>query len=406
MGGSTASDWLASVEPPPGDIGRSEERFPGAFDQSPLGGLILDGGLRILQSNLAIQRLLGRRADELIGQDALAFAHPEDREEVRREVVRLFTGDVDEFQLADALPAGVGRGGERSPDRFVGARRGGQPPLRDRPGRGHHGRGRGVLGDRARAGPPDEGAGSRRPRRLGAGSGHRCLHHVGPRRVGVRRPGGPVRPRLHGLPGAGRRRRPASVPGRPASPGRVVRRGLPRRRRRRDHLAAQPGACGRRCQRSHRGPPGHDDRCHRHPRGGGRSRGGVPADGRGRLRRLRRGRWPGPDHRLEPGRGADVRLAGGGGARRADGRSRLRGRGPALLPGPDRSAERVGGRPASRRPLRAAGPAPRRHGVPGRALLGGRHVTGPAPHAGASCGTSPSAGPTSGTGPTGSGSTR
>ena len=74
--------------------------LPGVFDQSPLGGLILDGGLRILQSNLAIQRLLGRRADELIGQDALAFAHPEDREEVRREVVRLFTGDVDEFQLA------------------------------------------------------------------------------------------------------------------------------------------------------------------------------------------------------------------------------------------------------------------------------------------------------------------
>ena len=100
MGGSTASDLLASVEPPRRDIDRSEERFPGAFDQSPLGGLILDGGLRILQSNLAIQRLLGRRADELIGQDALAFAHPEDREEVRREVVRLFTGDVDEVRLA------------------------------------------------------------------------------------------------------------------------------------------------------------------------------------------------------------------------------------------------------------------------------------------------------------------
>ena len=100
MGGSTASDLLASVELPRRDIDRSEERFPGAFDQSPLGGLILDGGLRILQSNLAIQRLLGRRADELIGQDALAFAHLEDREEVRREVVRLFTGDVDEVRLA------------------------------------------------------------------------------------------------------------------------------------------------------------------------------------------------------------------------------------------------------------------------------------------------------------------
>ncbi len=99
MGGSIAPDLLAPVEPPPGDLDRSEERFPGAFDQSPLGGLILDGGLRILQSNLAIQHLLGRSADELIGHDALAFAHPEDRDEVRREVVRLFTGEVDGFQL-------------------------------------------------------------------------------------------------------------------------------------------------------------------------------------------------------------------------------------------------------------------------------------------------------------------
>jgi diguanylate cyclase (GGDEF)-like protein/PAS domain S-box-containing protein len=83
----------------PDSLRRSEARFHGVFEQSPLGGLIIDGALRILQSNAAFQALVGRDAEELVGTGALDLSHVDDRDRCRREVARLFSGEVERFQM-------------------------------------------------------------------------------------------------------------------------------------------------------------------------------------------------------------------------------------------------------------------------------------------------------------------
>ena len=81
------------------DLRHSEERFRKVFDQSPLGGLIVDADLRVVRTNRTLERMLGLGAEELVGRDALDFTHPDDQDRCSQEVARLFAGEVDEVQV-------------------------------------------------------------------------------------------------------------------------------------------------------------------------------------------------------------------------------------------------------------------------------------------------------------------
>ncbi|MGA2926541.1 MAG: PAS domain S-box protein, partial [Solirubrobacteraceae bacterium] len=56
----------------------AEDRFRGAFEQAPIGIVMLDRRLRVLRVNDALCRLLGRDAEQMVGRSILEFTHPDD----------------------------------------------------------------------------------------------------------------------------------------------------------------------------------------------------------------------------------------------------------------------------------------------------------------------------------------
>ncbi len=56
----------------------AEERFRGAFEEAPIGMVMLTERLRVSRVNAAMCRLLGRDAHELVGRTILEFTHPDD----------------------------------------------------------------------------------------------------------------------------------------------------------------------------------------------------------------------------------------------------------------------------------------------------------------------------------------
>ena len=73
-----SSQQLAEVRS--GALQASEQRFRGIFQKSPLGILLSEPDGRITQANPAFCRMLGRDADELVGNTIAALAHMDDRE--------------------------------------------------------------------------------------------------------------------------------------------------------------------------------------------------------------------------------------------------------------------------------------------------------------------------------------
>ncbi len=77
----------------------AEARFRSAFEQAPIGmGMAsLDG--RILQANRAFADIVGRAPEELAGVSLRELTHPEDREVLADEVVKVLEGEADRYQL-------------------------------------------------------------------------------------------------------------------------------------------------------------------------------------------------------------------------------------------------------------------------------------------------------------------
>jgi diguanylate cyclase (GGDEF)-like protein/PAS domain S-box-containing protein len=78
------------------------------FDQSPVGQCITARDGRLLRVNAAFCELLGRRAEELVGDTWAHLTHPDDVEMSRRELVRLAAGSTREVTGAKRylLPGG------------------------------------------------------------------------------------------------------------------------------------------------------------------------------------------------------------------------------------------------------------------------------------------------------------
>jgi len=74
---------------------RSEAFLRGAFEAAPIGKTVLDSGHRIIRSNPAFARMLGRSADELQGIRVEELCHPEDREGLSAALERVSAGNSD-----------------------------------------------------------------------------------------------------------------------------------------------------------------------------------------------------------------------------------------------------------------------------------------------------------------------
>lgn len=88
-------------------LNRSERLLRAAFEAAPIGKTILDSEHRIVRSNVAFERLVGRSASELEGVDVLALCHPDDRDKLSAALDEV--GDVDlRLQAASGAEAWVG----------------------------------------------------------------------------------------------------------------------------------------------------------------------------------------------------------------------------------------------------------------------------------------------------------
>ncbi len=107
-----------------GALQASEHRFRRIFEESPLGILLSEPDGRITQANPAFCRMLGRRADELVGNTIAALAHVDDRE-LLEDAVRRGTKPDQEIETRYVTRAGgvawasvhltqLGASGERS----------------------------------------------------------------------------------------------------------------------------------------------------------------------------------------------------------------------------------------------------------------------------------------------------
>ena len=75
------------------------ERFRRVFDESPVGKMVVDAELRIVEANQALCESLGYRAGELQGISIDRFVHSSDVEEQRARWAALFRGEVDRFRV-------------------------------------------------------------------------------------------------------------------------------------------------------------------------------------------------------------------------------------------------------------------------------------------------------------------
>jgi diguanylate cyclase (GGDEF)-like protein/PAS domain S-box-containing protein len=78
--------------------GIAAQLFQAAFDQAPIAMAICDTDGFYTSVNPAMARLLGRRADELVGRRDQEFTHPDDRESDVAAAWRILRGELDVWQ--------------------------------------------------------------------------------------------------------------------------------------------------------------------------------------------------------------------------------------------------------------------------------------------------------------------
>lgn len=88
-------------------IAAATSRFEQAFDRAPIGMALIANDGRLLRSNDALARMVGRSVQELAGRSLIRLAHPDDRAEAlaRAEAV-LLRDDPDAVELRFVRPDG------------------------------------------------------------------------------------------------------------------------------------------------------------------------------------------------------------------------------------------------------------------------------------------------------------
>jgi PAS domain S-box-containing protein len=74
------------------------DRFRAYFEQSPVGILIIDHDLRVVDANRTVCEITGYRRDELVGSSVAAITHPEDMERVTDVAQQILDGALARYQ--------------------------------------------------------------------------------------------------------------------------------------------------------------------------------------------------------------------------------------------------------------------------------------------------------------------
>jgi diguanylate cyclase (GGDEF)-like protein/PAS domain S-box-containing protein len=77
----------------------SEERFRSAFEHAPIGMALADKDGRILRSNRAFSRMLGRQPADLVDVTIRDITHPDDWSDNADNIRRLFSGEIADYSL-------------------------------------------------------------------------------------------------------------------------------------------------------------------------------------------------------------------------------------------------------------------------------------------------------------------
>jgi PAS domain S-box-containing protein len=80
---------------------QSEARFRTAFDQSPVGAVIVDQDLRFQRVNPAFCRIIGYTAEELASMGVADISYPEDLAKNQQMAGRFFAGELDHVQIEE-----------------------------------------------------------------------------------------------------------------------------------------------------------------------------------------------------------------------------------------------------------------------------------------------------------------
>jgi PAS domain S-box-containing protein len=78
---------------------RSEERFRGVFETSPLGLALIRPDYRLAKVNPSLCRMSGYSEEELTGMNPFDVTHPDDRQKSLALADRLFKGEIPSYQL-------------------------------------------------------------------------------------------------------------------------------------------------------------------------------------------------------------------------------------------------------------------------------------------------------------------
>jgi diguanylate cyclase (GGDEF)-like protein/PAS domain S-box-containing protein len=81
------------------ELREAQERFRSAFEYAPIGMALISVDGRLFRVNRALVQILGRGESELLTSSLLELCHPDDREECRESVRRLFAGVTQSAQL-------------------------------------------------------------------------------------------------------------------------------------------------------------------------------------------------------------------------------------------------------------------------------------------------------------------
>src|SRR4029078_4608339 len=81
------------------DLREAQERFRSAFEHAPIGMALISIDGRLFRVHRALVQILGRGAPVLLASSMLELCHPDDRDQCREKVRRLFTGVTQSAQL-------------------------------------------------------------------------------------------------------------------------------------------------------------------------------------------------------------------------------------------------------------------------------------------------------------------
>lgn len=81
------------------ELREAQERFRSAFEYAPIGMALISIDGRLFRVNRALVQILGRGESELLASSMLDLCHPDDRDQCREQVRRLFAGVTQSTQL-------------------------------------------------------------------------------------------------------------------------------------------------------------------------------------------------------------------------------------------------------------------------------------------------------------------